>query len=83
MLKCMLFSRLITQLPSLIDPCSLHHISNKSDKILGTCDIINNSYSDPKLVKTCPEGKRIDHILFHTKPDLEVRIIYKSKHVKY
>lgn len=57
----------------LIDPCSLECKNNDSiDKLSGTCDNINNSYSDPKLVKVCPQGKRIDHILFHVNPTLEV-----------
>lgn len=74
-LKNIIFFRLITQLPALIDPGSLDHIAKNVNKIPGTCDNINNSYSDPKSVKSCPEGKRIDHILFHVNPSLEVRIL--------
>lgn len=68
--------RLITHVPMLIDPCSLECKNNDSiDKLSGTCDNINNSYSDPKLVKVCPQGKRIDHILFHVNPTLEAEVV--------
>ncbi|XP_026491372.2 putative neutral sphingomyelinase [Vanessa tameamea] len=68
--------RLITQVPALIDPCGFESIINKNiEKLSGTCDNINNSYSDPKLVKVCPEGKRIDHILFHVNRSLEAEIV--------
>lgn len=40
----------------------------------GTCDGATNSYSDPKQVKICPEGKRIDHILYKLNPAWEVCI---------
>ncbi|XP_072941862.1 putative neutral sphingomyelinase [Epargyreus clarus] len=69
--------KLITQLPSLLDPYSLDYVLNdpKIPKPTGTCDSINNSYSDPKLAKLCPEGKRIDHILFHVNPSYEAEVI--------
>ncbi|XP_068627781.1 putative neutral sphingomyelinase [Battus philenor] len=58
--------KLITQLPSLMDPYVMKcEGSNPSiGKPSGTCDNANNSYSDTKLAKSAPEGKRIDHILF-------------------
>ncbi|XP_023938168.2 putative neutral sphingomyelinase [Bicyclus anynana] len=67
--------RLISQLPQLVDPCILSRCNNVAEKPAGTCDNINNSYSDPKLVKTCPEGKRIDHILFNVHPQLEADVV--------
>ncbi|XP_046978892.1 putative neutral sphingomyelinase [Vanessa cardui] len=67
--------RLITQLPALIDPCSESIVHKNIEKPPGTCDNINNSYSDPKLVKVCPEGKRIDHILYHVNSSLEAEIV--------
>ncbi|XP_045763706.1 putative neutral sphingomyelinase [Maniola jurtina] len=67
--------RLISQLPSLVDPCILSHCKDGAVKPAGTCDNINNSYSDPELVKTCPEGKRIDHILFNVHPTLEADVV--------
>ncbi|XP_049888179.1 putative neutral sphingomyelinase [Pectinophora gossypiella] len=58
--------RLITQIPSLLDPFDLksEQINPMIRKPSGTSDNINNSYSDPKMVRSTPEGKRIDHILF-------------------
>lgn len=38
----------------------------------GTSDNVNNSYSDTKLAEKCPEGKRIDHILYNVSADWEV-----------
>ncbi|CAH0721530.1 unnamed protein product, partial [Brenthis ino] len=67
--------RVITQLPALIDPGSLDHIAKNFNKIPGTCNNINNSYSDAKLVKSCPEGRRIDHILFHVNPSFKADVI--------
>lgn len=59
--------RLITELPSLIDPYDLEceNTNPAVRKATGTNDNANNSYSDKKQVKLCPEGKRIDHILYH------------------
>lgn len=70
-----LFSRMITQLSSLMDPFDMKcEATNPSvKKELGTCDTANNSYSDSKNTKLSPEGKRIDHILFKTKDNWEVR----------
>lgn len=66
--------RLITQLPSLLDPYTLLGDHDQFAKQIGTSDNINNSYSDQKLVKLCPEGKRIDHILFNV--DSKYEVIY-------
>ncbi|XP_026765111.2 putative neutral sphingomyelinase [Galleria mellonella] len=69
--------RIITQLPQLLDPFDMKcersnpAIQNPS----GTCDAANNSYSNQKLIKDAPEGKRIDHILFHVNSALETEII--------
>ncbi|KAM3968047.1 neutral sphingomyelinase [Aphomia sociella] len=69
--------RIITQLPQLLDPFDLK--CEKSNPAVrtpsGTCDVENNSYSNPKQVKESPEGKRIDHILFHVNTSLEAEIV--------
>ncbi|XP_038213597.1 putative neutral sphingomyelinase [Zerene cesonia] len=69
--------RLITQIPSLIDPASVGPSGDGPTliKAIGTCDNINNSYSNPKIAKACPEGKRIDHILYHVDPAWEAEVI--------
>ncbi|XP_041972796.1 putative neutral sphingomyelinase [Aricia agestis] len=64
--------RLITELPELRDPFIERHVDNDNE---GTCDNINNSYSDPKMVKVNPGGKRIDHILYNLNPSWEAEII--------
>ncbi|XP_032512196.1 putative neutral sphingomyelinase [Danaus plexippus] len=66
--------RLITQLPSLLDPYTLLGDHDQFAKQIGTSDNINNSYSDQKLVKLCPEGKRIDHILFNVDSKYEAQV---------
>ncbi|CAF4854700.1 unnamed protein product [Pieris macdunnoughi] len=69
--------RLITEMANLLDPCDVESIGDtaKMIKALGTCDNINNSYSNPKMTKTCPEGKRIDHILFNVNSGWEAEVI--------
>ncbi|XP_059061918.1 putative neutral sphingomyelinase [Achroia grisella] len=69
--------RIITQLPQLLDPFDMKcEGSNPAiNKPSGTCDVANNSYSNQKQIKECPEGKRIDHILFHVNSALEAEII--------
>lgn len=68
---------IIARLPSLIDPYDVKgegtdpSISSPS----GTCDNANNSYSDSKQVKSTPEGKRIDHILYHVSPDWKANVV--------
>lgn len=64
-------------MPSLEDPYD-SYVAPKDlgqvGKPSGTCDNVNNSYSDSKQVKTCPDGKRIDHILYKLDPSWEVSI---------
>ncbi|XP_053599565.1 putative neutral sphingomyelinase [Plodia interpunctella] len=69
--------RMLTQLPQLLDPFDLKcEESNPTvRKATGTCDNANNSYSDKKMVKTAPEGKRIDHILFHVNSNVEASVV--------
>ncbi|CAK1578595.1 unnamed protein product [Parnassius mnemosyne] len=69
--------RLITQLPALLDPFVMKcEGSNPAfAKPSGTSHNANNSYSDSRTVKNCPEGKRIDHILFKVNPEWEADII--------
>ncbi|XP_075972225.1 neutral sphingomyelinase [Anticarsia gemmatalis] len=69
--------KIITQLPPLEDPYdNFDEPKNPSTvtKPTGTCDNANNSYSDPKQVKICPDGKRIDHILYKLSPSLEAEV---------
>lgn len=40
---------------------------------LGTNECANNSYTSSKLASACPEGKRIDHILYHGTKDVEIK----------
>ncbi|KAI5645139.1 endonuclease/Exonuclease/phosphatase family domain-containing protein [Phthorimaea operculella] len=65
--------KLISQLPSLLDPFDLQcaHTNAAVRPAAGTCDNANNSYSDPKMAAKLPDGKRIDHILFRVDGDLE------------
>lgn len=74
-------SRIITQLPSLVDPFDLvcEETDPKVSKPSGTCDNANNSYTDPKVAQASPDGKRIDHILFHVSPSWRVRYIFLNK----
>lgn len=72
-------------MPALLDPCDLNCESNNPAiaKPSGTCDNINNSYSDSKLTKTVPEGKRIDHILFKVSSIWEVSCPDHTPYKKY
>lgn len=66
----------MSQLPPLVDPYDkVGDLELKNSKALGTSDSANNSYADPKQVKICPEGKRIDHILYKVNPAWEVCVI--------
>ncbi|XP_004927793.1 putative neutral sphingomyelinase isoform X2 [Bombyx mori] len=69
--------KIISQLPSLLDPYNMKFEGTNPliAKASGTSDNLNNSYSDPKQVKAYPEGKRIDHILFHTNHSWEARVV--------
>ncbi|KPJ00955.1 Putative neutral sphingomyelinase [Papilio xuthus] len=69
--------RIITQLPALLDPYVMKCEGNDPAiaKASGTCDNINNSYSDAKMTKTAPEGKRIDHILFKLNNSWEADVV--------
>ncbi|RVE48954.1 hypothetical protein evm_006416 [Chilo suppressalis] len=69
--------RIITQLPSLIDPFDLpcEGTNPTIRKPSGTSETANNSYTDKKQAETLPEGKRIDHILFHVSPSWEAKVI--------
>ncbi|CAH0669212.1 unnamed protein product [Spodoptera exigua] len=64
--------KIVTQLPPLVDPFTEDPTKPKT---FGTCDSANNSYSDPNQVKICPEGKRIDHILYKLNPAWEAEVI--------
>ncbi|XP_013185710.2 putative neutral sphingomyelinase [Amyelois transitella] len=69
--------RILTQLPQLLDPFDLKcEGSNPAvRRPTGTSDNANNSYSDPIVSKAAPEGKRIDHILFHVNSNLEASVV--------
>ncbi|KAJ2950460.1 hypothetical protein O0L34_g8703 [Tuta absoluta] len=69
--------KLITQLPSLLDPFALHceHTNATIRPAAGTCDNINNSYSDHKIAAKAPDGKRIDHIFYRVDGNLEAKIL--------
>ncbi|XP_063823205.1 putative neutral sphingomyelinase [Ostrinia nubilalis] len=69
--------RIISQLPSLVDPFDLECEGSdpKVRKPSGTCDNANNSYTAQKLAEASPEGKRIDHILFHVSPSWEAEVV--------
>lgn len=69
--------KIISQLSSLLDPFDMKCEGSNAaiSKASGTCDNANNSYSDAKLTKSCPEGKRIDHILFNVNNSWEVEIV--------
>lgn len=70
--------KMITQLSLLDDPYDSFEASKNITTITkpsGTCDNANNSYSDPKQVKICPEGKRIDHILYKLSPSWKAEVI--------
>ncbi|KAJ8725166.1 hypothetical protein PYW07_016124 [Mythimna separata] len=66
--------KIVTQLPPLTDPIDkdLDLRDPAKVKSLGTSDSADNSYADPRQVKICPEGKRIDHILYKLGPAWEV-----------
>ncbi|GBP67242.1 Putative neutral sphingomyelinase [Eumeta japonica] len=65
--------RIITEIPSLLDPFDVECIGTDASvtKASGTSDNANNSYTDTKQAKNDPEGKRIDHILYFAKPNLQ------------
>ncbi|KAL4703310.1 hypothetical protein ACJJTC_006673 [Scirpophaga incertulas] len=69
--------RLITLIPSLFDPFDLHcQKANPNIKApSGTCDNANNSYTDLKQAERTPEGKRIDHILFHVNSLWQAQVV--------
>ncbi|XP_026747376.1 putative neutral sphingomyelinase [Trichoplusia ni] len=69
--------KIITQLPKLIDPFCIEHkqIDFNNLNQVGTSDNANNSYSDPRLCKTNPEGKRIDHILYKVNAAWEAEVV--------
>ncbi|CAG9792137.1 unnamed protein product [Diatraea saccharalis] len=69
--------RIITQLPSLIDPYDIPFEGTNMNikKPSGTSETANNSYTDKKLAESSPEGKRIDHILYHVNPSWEAEVV--------
>ncbi|KAJ0179484.1 hypothetical protein K1T71_005196 [Dendrolimus kikuchii] len=69
--------KILSQIPSLIDPYDLKCESSNPlmRKPSGTSDNVNNSYSDSKLAKSCPEGKRIDHILYNVSAKWEASVV--------
>ncbi|XP_030026289.1 putative neutral sphingomyelinase [Manduca sexta] len=68
--------KILTQLPSLVDPYDMKCEDTPGKlKASGTCDNANNSYSDQKLASKLPEGKRIDHILFHVNSSWEAHVL--------
>ncbi|CAB3228620.1 unnamed protein product [Arctia plantaginis] len=69
--------KILSQLPSLEDPFDSFVVPKDLRKVArpsGTSDNVNNSYSDVKQVKSCPDGKRIDHILYKLDPSWEAEI---------
>ncbi|XP_033314882.1 neutral sphingomyelinase [Bombus vancouverensis nearcticus] len=60
--------KIICGVAGLADACS--NISSN----LGTNECANNSYTSSKLARTCPEGKRIDHILYQGSKNIKIEV---------
>ncbi|XP_017891097.1 putative neutral sphingomyelinase [Ceratina calcarata] len=60
--------KIICGVTGLLDACS-----NTSSTNLGTHECANNSYTTSKSANACPEGKRIDYILYHGTKNIEVK----------
>ncbi|XP_020706292.1 putative neutral sphingomyelinase isoform X2 [Athalia rosae] len=60
--------RLIRGIANLEDACSINNNN------LGTNECANNSYTSKKLAKQEPDGKRIDHILYHGSKNTKVKV---------
>ncbi|XP_073966566.1 neutral sphingomyelinase [Choristoneura fumiferana] len=67
---------LITKMPSLIDPyyCESLQTNPSIRPASGTSNNANNSYSNKFAASCCPDGKRIDHILFYHTPQWQAEI---------
>jgi sphingomyelin phosphodiesterase 2 len=64
--------QIICGIGGLIDACS------KNSTHLGTNECANNSYTNLRVARKLPQGKRIDHILYIGSKQCKVRVLIKS-----